>query len=125
MYGYAYRNQWMRKLFRLLKPSDLYYRHWLWFHRGLEFRFGGGIAFIFFPMMILFGVIVYKNSEHFEIWAAVTGGLSVLITGVVMWLLPLRCPRCQLNFYRFGGDVCDQERCQHCHLQLYAPHNAL
>lgn len=115
---------WMEQLFRLLKPSDPYYRQWVRFRRGLILRTVGGCLGMPLVLISLFLATRFLPREYG--WY-VAGVVYVIVIILLASLYRPLCPRCRQGFYRmlWARDFPALERCHHCGLQLYAPHGDL
>lgn len=116
-------SKWREQLFRLLNPTDTYYRHWVRFRIGLLMQIVVAITFVpvFLILTMLFGLVL--QPVHAQI---VGVGTTIFLTFILGVIFPLKCPRCQMLFFSAWWPQQDaklMERCNHCGLQLYAPDN--
>lgn len=122
MWPYA---DWMEQLYRMLKPTDPCYQHWVRFRNGLILRgFGAGYLAIT-AFVISFSIAtLFQTIDKAMFTAACLGFATAVIA--YNWY-NLRCPRCRHWFYDLLGERMANvmERCHHCGLQLYAPHGDL
>lgn len=117
--------KWMEELYLLIKPTDLYYAHWLCFRRGLIMRSFGAVCIATLSFCTSFGVAIWLLPVEYAWYVAASIGIA---SGVFAYnWYGLRCPRCRRWFYDLIGErlASAQERCCHCGLQLYAPHGDL
>jgi hypothetical protein len=116
-------SKWREQLFRLLKPTDAYYRHWVRFRIGLLMQIV--VMILFVPIFLIFTSLFRLVLQ--PVHAQIAGvGTAIFVAFILDVIFPLTCPRCQMFF--FGAwwpqqDAKLMERCINCGLQLYAPNN--
>lgn len=117
----------MEQLFRLLKPSDPYYRQWVRFRRGLIFRTVGGCLAMPLVLISLF-LATWLLPKQYGWYVA--GTVYVITILLLTWLYRPLCPRCgqwYISPFKKTWSLfyMVQERCFCCGLPLYAPHDDL
>jgi hypothetical protein len=113
-----------KSLYQLLKPGDPYQRHWVWFRRRELVR--SLIPIIFFTLLITVLSIASALLPDPRVYWSVTMGISLGTVLLIDYLTRLTCPRCRQDFYHPYDKVrFPRERCHHCGLQLFAPHDEL